>query len=145
MNNELKPYIHVAHYYETDQMKIIHHSNYIRWFEEARVDFLDQIGANYARLEESGIVSPVLSVEAHYKSMVRYGDSVYVLPEIESYNGVKLCLAYRVIDVATGELRTTGKSQHCFLNKDNWPISLKKVHPHVHASFDRYREHVFSV
>ena len=53
MKNELKPYIHVAQYYETDQMKIIHHSNYIRWFEEARVDFLDQIGANYAKLEAS--------------------------------------------------------------------------------------------
>jgi len=145
LKNELKPYIHLAQYYETDQMKIIHHSNYIRWFEEARVDFLDQIGANYARLEEAGINSPVLSVEAHYKSMVRFGDSVYVLTEIHSYNGVKLCLHYRVIDVATGELRTTGKSQHCFLNEAGRPVSLKKVQPHVHESFENYREHVFSV
>ena len=68
MKNELKPYVHVAQYYETDQMKIIHHSNYIRWFEEARVDFLDQIGANYANLEANGIVSPVLTVEAQYKA-----------------------------------------------------------------------------
>lgn len=145
MKNELKPYIHVAQYYETDQMKIIHHSNYIRWFEEARLDFLYQIGANYVKLEENGIVSPVLSVEAQYKSMVRYGDSVYVLPEIEAYNGIKLSLSYRIIDVATGRLRTTGKSQHCFLNEAGRPVSLKKVQPNVHARFEKYRDHVFSV
>ena len=145
MKNELKPYIHIAQYYETDQMKIIHHSNYIRWFEEARIDFLDQVGANYAKLEANGIVSPVLTVEAQYKSMVRYGDSVYVLPEIESYNGVKLSLAYRVIDVATGELCTTGKSQHCFLNEAGRPVSLKKVQPSVHESFEKYRAHIFSI
>jgi len=145
LRNELKPYIHVAQYYETDQMKIIHHSNYIRWFEESRLDFLYQIGANYAKLEENGIVSPVLTVDAQYKSMVRYGDSVYVLPVIEAYNGIKLSLAYRVIDVATGELRTTGKSQHCFLNEEGRPGSLKKVQPNVHASFEKFREHVFSV
>ncbi|MFY9903403.1 MAG: acyl-CoA thioesterase [Trichococcus sp.] len=145
MKNELKPYIHVAQYYETDQMKIIHHSNYIRWFEEARIDFLDQIGANYANLEANGIVSPVLTVEAQYKAMVRYGDSVYVLPEIHSYNGIKLSLTYRVIDVATGELRTTGKSQHCFLNEENRPVSLKKDQPHVHANFEKYRDHIFSI
>jgi acyl-CoA thioester hydrolase len=56
-----------------------------------------------------------------------------------------LCLAYRVIDVATGELRTTGKSKHCFLNEEGRPVSLKKVQPHVHASFETYREYVFSV
>ena len=132
-------------YYETDKMGIIHHSNYIRWFEEARVDFLDQIGANYAKLEEAGIISPVLSVEAHYKTMVRFGESVYVLTEIDSYSGVKLGLTYRVIDVATGELRTTGKSKHCFLYETGRPVSLKKVQPNVHDSFEKYRDHVFSV
>lgn len=59
LKNELKPYIHVAQYYETDQMKIIHHSNYIRWFESASETSLDQVGANYAKLEANGIVSPV--------------------------------------------------------------------------------------
>ena len=35
---EIKPYEHIVQYYETDQMKVVHHSNYIRWFEEARID-----------------------------------------------------------------------------------------------------------
>ena len=44
----IRPYLHNAKYYETDQMGIIHHSNYIRWFEEARIDYMNQIGFRFA-------------------------------------------------------------------------------------------------
>lgn len=40
----MEPYLHKVQYYETDKMGIAHHSNYIRWMEEARVDFLEKIG-----------------------------------------------------------------------------------------------------
>lgn len=45
----IRPYLHNAKYYETDQMGIIHHSNYIRWFEEARIDYMNQIGLTYKK------------------------------------------------------------------------------------------------
>ena len=48
----IKPYQHLAKYYETDQMGIIHHSNYIRWFEEARIDYMNQIGLTYKKMED---------------------------------------------------------------------------------------------
>ena len=47
-------YDHKVQYYETDGMGIVHHSNYIRWFEEARVDLLEQLGFGYDRIEEAG-------------------------------------------------------------------------------------------
>ena len=59
----MKPYIHKVQYYETDKMGITHHSNYVRWMEEARIEFLDQIGWSYVRMEEEGIISPVLAVK----------------------------------------------------------------------------------
>ena len=43
----MKAYQHKVQYYETDKMGITHHSNYIRWMEEARIDFLEQLGWNY--------------------------------------------------------------------------------------------------
>ncbi|MFQ7173111.1 MAG: acyl-CoA thioesterase [Thomasclavelia ramosa] len=58
----IRPYLHNAKYYETDRMGIIHHSNYIRWFEEARIDYMNQIGLTYKKMEEEGIISPVLSI-----------------------------------------------------------------------------------
>ena len=66
---EIKPYQHQVQYYETDQMGIAHHSNYIRWFEEARSYILTEIGMGYEKMEEIGIISPVLSVSAK----CRYG------------------------------------------------------------------------
>ena len=74
----MKPYKHKVQYYETDQMAVVHHSNYIRWFEEARVELLERIGMSYDRLEREGLISPVLGVKAQYKSMVRFGDSVEI-------------------------------------------------------------------
>ena len=46
----MRPYRHRVNYYETDKMGITHHANYIHWMEEARIDFLDQIGWGYDRL-----------------------------------------------------------------------------------------------
>ncbi len=73
---------HKVQYYETDQMQIVHHSNYIRWFEEARTYLMDEMGFSYFQMEEEGIVVPVLSAYAEYKSMVRFGETV----EIEDKN-----------------------------------------------------------
>ena len=78
---KIRPYEHHAKYYETDQMGIIHHSNYIKWMEEARMDLMDQIGLSYKQMEEMEIISPVLSVSCEYHSMVHFDDTVVRRPE----------------------------------------------------------------
>lgn len=128
-------YHHRAQYYETDQMGIVHHSNYIRWFEEARVDLMEQIGFGYKKMEEHGIGSPVLSVFCRYRSMTHFFDDVIILPKVEIYTGVKLSLSYKVLDATTRELRAEGESSHCFLNREGRPVSLKKTLPHIHLLF----------
>ena len=64
----IHPYEHNAKYYETDQMGIIHHSNYIRWMEEARMDMMEQMGFGYDKMEELEIISPVISVNCFGRS-----------------------------------------------------------------------------
>lgn len=59
----MNDYLRKVRYHETDKMGITHHSNYIKWMEEARIDWLEQIGHSYAKLEEQGIISPVIGVE----------------------------------------------------------------------------------
>ena len=80
--NELMPYEREVFYYETDKMGIVHHSNYIRWMEEARVDFLEKIGWSYDQLEKVGLVSPVLAVNAQYNHPTYFGDIVSIDVEI---------------------------------------------------------------
>ena len=134
----MKPYRLKAQYYETDQMGIIHHSNYIRWFESARIDFMNQLGVSYKAMEEAGIISPVLSVSCEYKSMVHFDDVVEIEAAIKSYNGIKLCLAYTIKDEASGKLRTTGESSHCFLDREGRPLSLKKSAPVFQEMFMKW-------
>lgn len=130
---EIKKYLHKVNYYETDMMGIVHHSNYIRWFEEARMDFLEKAGYSYKRFEDEGIISPVLEVNAKYRSMVRYGDTVIIEVHMRSFTGLKFGLEYIISDSITGEVRVTGSSEHCLLDKDHKPVRLKKNNPELYG------------
>ncbi len=125
----MKLYEHQAQYYETDQMGIVHHSNYIRWMEEARIAMMDEMGISYKRMEEDDIMIPVLSVSCEYKGMVRFYDTVCIDVSLKHYNGIKMTLEYQMTDKETGELRTVGESSHCFLSRAGHPVSLKKSFP----------------
>lgn len=128
-------YQHKVQYYETDQMAIVHHSNYIRWFEEARTDYMERMGLGYDRMEEKGIISPVLAVEADYLRMVHYGDTVSITCFIKQYNGIKLTIGYEISSEKTKMVHCTGTTKHCFLNKEGKPISLKHTAPDFHEMF----------
>lgn len=128
-------YRHNVKYYETDCMRIVHHSNYIRWFEEARIDYFAKIGTPYAQMEREGFVAPVLAVSCEYKTMTRFGEDVYILLKLEECTGIRFSFSYRVIDAATGVLRCTGSSRHCFIDADGRPINLKKQGPQYYARF----------
>ena len=125
-------YNHKVQYYETDQMGIVHHSNYIRWFEEARVEWLEQIGCTMQSIEAEDVLIPVMSVTCNYHSMVRFGDEVAVDIKISKFNGIKIEMEYEIRDVATRELRTTGMSSHCFIDGAGKLISIKKSKPEMY-------------
>ena len=121
-------------YHETDQMGVVHHSNYIKWMEEARVDLMDKIGYSYKKMEELGIISPVVSVSCEYKSPAKFNDVVYIKLHVEKYTGVKLEFSYEIRNKADDTLLVTGYSKHCFL-KNNKVISLKNELPDFHNAF----------
>lgn len=127
-------YCRKVHYYETDQMGIVHHSNYIRWFEEARVAFFDHLGLSYHAMEQSGIQSPVLEIACQYRGMLRFDDAFAVRVSILEYTGTRLALSYQVTG-PDGRLCTTGESRHCFLGSSGRPVSLKKAAPQWHSLF----------
>ena len=67
-------YEHVVQYYETDRMDCVHHSNYIRWFEEARIDWMRQQGYGCRELEDQGLIIPVVDASAKYLRSVLFDD-----------------------------------------------------------------------
>lgn len=125
-------YIHKVHYYETDKMGVTHHSNYIRWMEEARVHFLDQTGWGYARVEAEGMMSPVVSVEGKYKEPTTFDDEIQVEVKVKAFKGVRLTLEYEMINMKNNHVVFTGISEHCFTNSNGQMIKLKKECPELY-------------
>ncbi|API90199.1 acyl-CoA thioester hydrolase [Marinilactibacillus sp. 15R] len=133
----LKNWQHKVQYYETDQMGIVHHSNSIRWFEEARTWMMDEMQFGYEKMEALNILVPVLEASAKYISMVKFGETVEITTHISQFTGVKMVIEYEIRDVETGELRTTGQTKHAFLDKESYrPISLKRNHKEIYDLFN---------
>ena len=121
----MERYIHKVNYYETDKMGITHHSNYIRFMEEARVDFLDKIGWGYAKMEEEGVASPVLAVTCDYRHSTTFADEIEIEVSVLKCTAVRLQIGYTMY--RRGETVCTGTSTHCFLGRDGCPLVISKA------------------
>ncbi len=136
--NKIELYEHRVSYYETDQMGIVHHSNYIRWFEDARVDFLEKVGFSYDKMEELGVMIVVLGASCDYKFSARFGDKVIIIPKIAEFNGFKFSVTYRVLNKIDGTLLATGETKHCFTDLKLKPVRTKKDFPDIYKVFNDY-------
>ncbi len=125
-----------VNYYETDQMGIVHHSNYIRWLEEARIAWMESLDFPYQILEENGILIPVLGVSCKYVDMVRFGETVKIELEIVKYTPTRFDVEYTIYH-GNNTPCTTGSSNHCFINRAGRPVSLKKLLPEAHEVFSK--------
>lgn len=123
---QIKDYERNVYYYETDRMGIVHHSNYIKWFEEARIYFLEQIGYPFKRIEDEGLMIPVLSVGCTYRKPMIYGDTFIVKLVPKSFNGIKFFMEYEIYKKGSDDIYVTGESSHCFVDNDMKPILIKK-------------------
>ena len=119
-------------YYETDKMGIVHHSNYIRFLEEARCYMLDEMGIPYSYLEEQKIMIPVLGVNCSFKQHVTFDDIIIIEPYIKDFNGVRLTVGYNVTNKENGNVVLTGETKHCFTDTSLRPIRLQKSFPDIY-------------
>ncbi len=123
-------------YYETDRMGVAHHSNYIRYMEEARCSWLENIEMPFSLLEENNITIPVLGVNCEYKHHVTFEDIIVIRPYIKEYTGVRMTVGYDITNKKTGETVVIGETKHCFTNKELRPINLKKYNKEFSDKFE---------
>ena len=93
MNSEL--FLDVR-YYETDQMGIVHHSNYVRYFECGRTAMLKEVGLPIEKIEEAGVMLPVVSVECRYRTPAKRGDTVRIVTAVDEVPRAKLVIRNEV-------------------------------------------------
>ncbi len=128
-------YERTINYYETDKMGVVHHSNYIRFLEEARCYCLEKAGMPFDKFEENGITIPVLEVKCKYKQHITFADTILINVIIKEFNGVRLTIGYEVKDKKTGNDVIIAETKHCFTTKNLKPINLKK---HYKAFSDKF-------
>lgn len=123
-------------YYETDRMGVVHHSNYLRLLEDARMDWLRDHVMNYCDMEKLGIVIPAVSASGNFKDFLRYDDPFAVAVRLVKFTGVRMKFEYEVRNTDTGKLCYDGESVHCFVRDGDYkPISLKRKHPQIYEKF----------
>ena len=136
---QLQPYRRRINYYETDQMQVVHHSNYARYLEEARLDMMEQAGLAYDKLEELGIIIPVLELHDYYSYALHFGDTVEIHAHITRLTPVRFHLKYEIKSME-GQLLHTAETSHGFVDTDFRPMNLKKKYHEIYENLEQYVE-----
>jgi acyl-CoA thioester hydrolase len=121
-----------ARYAETDQMGIVHHSNYAVWFEAGRTDFLKNAGVPNSSIEAKGVLLPLYEMNCQYKSPARYEDEIMVITCLKSISRVRVCFTYQVLNASTNSLLTVGETKHAWTDKLLRPVNAEHVIPDVY-------------
>ena len=103
-------------YYETDQMGVVHHSNYIRYFETGRTELMRRLGLCYKMLEDSGTVMPIANVEVRYFYPAYYDETLCIKSSVKEMPKARITFYYEIFN-EQGKLLANGSTTLAFVNK----------------------------
>lgn len=107
-------------YYETDQMGVVHHSNYIRFFENARSEMMVQLGCPIEEFEKKyGVLIPIISVECRYRHPARMGDVLTATASVVRAPMAKMEVEQTVVN-QRGEVCAEGKVLLGFIDSNTF-------------------------
>jgi len=118
----------VAHrvaFFETDGMRIVHHANYVRWFELARIEWMDRFHVPYAHYIEAGLHLATIHLEVDYRSPARFDDRVEIATWLEHVAGASLRMAYCAS--VDGRLLVSGATEHACVDDGGKPRRIPRA------------------
>lgn len=124
-------------YVETDQMGIVHHSNYYAWFEVGRGEFIVEGGMTYRDMEELGVMMPVLESHCKYIEGAKYEDDLIIQTWIEEMNGAKVIFAYNVVRGKDKKIIAKGSTKHAFVDNNFKIVNIKKKNPDIWSKLEK--------
>lgn len=133
---------HRVNFYDTDAMAVVHHANYIRWFEIGRVEYLRAIGITLNEMMEDGYVFPITDIAAKYVSPGYFDDDLLIETTATALTRVKMDFDYRIMRKADHKVLVTGKSQNVFTSQKTGHITRlpDKYYTKLKAAMDREAE-----
>lgn len=103
---------------ETDMMGVVHHANYLRWFEMGRVAYLRKCGIALSELMAAGVLFPLTEVEASFRNSCTFDDEFELEVRMSAFNKAKMDFAYRVIRLRDGAVAAVGRTRNVFTDRE---------------------------
>jgi len=119
-------------YADTDSMGIVHHTNYIKYFEVGRTEYLREAGYPYSRLEAEGICLPVATVYCEYKTPAKFDELLAVNTWVKELKSATIIMAYEIFKKETGELVVKGETKHPITDHKLKPVRLRNINPKLY-------------
>ncbi|MBR3622432.1 MAG: acyl-CoA thioesterase [Selenomonadaceae bacterium] len=131
-----------VNFYDTDAMAVVHHANYIRWFEIGRVEYLRSIGITLNDLMEDGFVFPITEISAKFVSPGYYDDDLIIETTATELTKVKMAFNYKVYREKDGKLLVTGHSQNVYTSRETGKITrlTEKYHKKLEEAIKKERD-----
>ena len=115
---------HRVNFYDTDTMAVAHHSNYIRWFEIGRVEFLRMIGITLNDMMEDGYVFPITEVKCKYLHPAKFDDVLVIETIPKALTKVKMAFDYRIYLASDPScVMVEGHTQNVFTSMETGKIT----------------------
>lgn len=119
-------------YKETDQMGVVHHTNYLVWFELGRTELIRRQGYSYSELEKRGLLLPVVDLNVRYHAPARYEELVTVRTKIQEFTGAKIVFGYEIVNQENEMRLVTGTTTHLWVNKEMKLVNIKRFLPELY-------------
>ena len=123
-------------YHETDQMGIVHHANFLTWFEVGRTEFMRKSGLSYREVEEQGYRLPVIEAHVRYHQPALYDRELSIQVMADSFQRLRLRFNYRIFDIESGRLLEEGYTLHALVDSAGRPVNPRHLRPEL---LDRLR------
>jgi acyl-CoA thioester hydrolase len=115
-------------YGDTDQMGVVYHANYFRYFELSRMEFFRARGGSYKDMEQEGFMLPVAEASCQYKAPARYDDLLLIRPQVSELRRASVAFSYEVVrEDAPSTLLCTGRTLHACVGRDGRPQRLPEA------------------
>lgn len=105
-------------FYDTDTMGVVHHANYIRWFETGRVEFLRSIGIDLNAMMNDGILFPIIEVRAKYLVPAKFDDNLELETTAVALTKVKMDFEYKIRKYGYQTILVEGFSRNVFTDAE---------------------------
>lgn len=117
-------------YQETDQMGVVYHTNYLNWFEIGRTELIRDLGMPYHKIEEQGLLLPVVDAQIQFKLPAKYDDMITIRTRIEDYTHLRVHFSSEIW--RGEELLVCGSTRHVWVNREWKPTRIDKAAPELY-------------